>query len=95
MNYNKLRLFRHTIRKLAIFSRSYNFYLFLSSIFVHVEREFGVFVDIFGIPWIPVQINFTRSTKVVCDCAVLQKFIIYNDYRAFYGDEDVFDFRNF
>ena len=55
---------------------SFNF--FQSSLRVHVEQAFGIFVNRFGILWRPLEFELARAIRIVSACALLHNFILDN-----------------
>jgi DDE superfamily endonuclease len=55
-----------------------SFNLFQSSLRVHVEQTFGMFVHRFGILWRPLEFDLPRASRIVSACALLHNYIIDN-----------------
>jgi DDE superfamily endonuclease len=53
---------------------SFNF--FQSSLCVHVEQAFGIFVKRFGILWRPLEFDLPRASRIVYACALLHNYIV-------------------
>lgn len=61
--------------EIGVWRDSYNFYQ--SSLRVHV-KAFGVLVSRFGVLWRPLGFDLSRSSRIVCFCALLHNYIIDN-----------------
>jgi DDE superfamily endonuclease len=55
---------------------SFNF--FQSSLRVHVEQAFGIFVNRFGILWRPLEFDLPRASRILSACALLHNYIVDN-----------------
>jgi DDE superfamily endonuclease len=69
----------------GVWRDSFNF--FQSSLRVHVEQTFGMFVHRFGILWRPLEFDLPRASRMVSACALLHNHIIDNSRNTDVAEE--------
>jgi hypothetical protein len=74
----------------GVWRDSFNF--FQSSLRVHVEQTFGMFVNRFGILWRPLEFDLPRASRIVSVCALLHNYIADNS-RATDADDENSDYQ--
>jgi hypothetical protein len=69
----------------GVWRDSFNF--FQSSLRVHVEQTFGMFMHRFGILWRPLEFDLPRSGRIVYACALIHNYIIDNSINTDTAEE--------